>query len=398
VTAAPLLLAIAMCACYSPGIESACTIRCTAGGLCPDGFSCVGNNVCAPRGETCSDPPIDAAPDVPLDGAICWGHGVAPFLELCPTFPFPPSLTLPSTINTDTDCAERVGQGRPGATELCVFAAGRITISGTVLVRGPRPLLLLGGDAIHLEAGAVLDVASHGGVVTSPPGAPGPSCDAGNGGANFTSMAGGGGGGGSFGGPGGMGGVGSQAAGGPGGTVPPVDFLRGGCNGGSGGSVGATFEGGAGGRGGGAVYLMARTLIQIDGTINASGSGAGAAEARGGGGGGGSGGMIVLDANLVMIPQGAQVFALAGGGSSGGNATAPGNPGQDPSGVSQYAGSSMAMSVVAGTGGAGGAPSVGTDGTGATGPTGSGGGGGGGGGGVIRIWPNGVYPGIDPPL
>jgi len=386
----------ALCACYSTPNEQSCTVRCATDGACPGDFACRANNLCGAPDDLCNGRPVDAAPidsSVNDAGEICYGHGVAPFLSVCPPLTASSLLTIAAgTLSTTSGCTMTVMQQAPGSPMVCVIAARTIRISGHVTVVGDLPLLLLAREGLTIDASAVLDVAAHVGSTVIPAGSLAPGCVPGDGGTNVTGPTGGGGAGGSFGGaggPAGAGGNGAAAAGTPQAAQPAI-VLRGGCRGGSGG----TADGGKGGIGGGAVYLMAGTEISVDGTINASGSGGQLAMMRAGGGGGGSGGMIVIDAPQISISGSA--FALGGGGASGGAAMASGNPGNDPTGVMGYAAMSAPPPSPAGIGGGGGIPSNGMQGD--LGGAGSGGGGGGGGGGVIRIWPTAsVLTTVDPP-
>jgi hypothetical protein len=99
--------------------------------------------------------------------------------------------------------------------------------------------------------------------------------------------------------------------------------LRAGCRGGFGGSGGGGSTVGVGGRGGGAVYLIAGTEIQISGLVTAYGGGGGGGDEKGGGAGGGSGGMIGLDAPVVTVAASGAVAANGGGGGEGGAAMPP---------------------------------------------------------------------------
>jgi hypothetical protein len=131
---------------------------------------------------------------------------------------------------------------------------------------------------------------------------------------------GGGGAGGSFGGTGGNGGSsqsvdGALSGGIAGPAVLPPTLPRGGCDGQVGALTGPTSVVGKYGRGGGAVYLIAKGSIAIDGIINASGEGApGALGTASGAGGGGSGGMIGLDAPNIQLNS--TLFANGGGGAA----------------------------------------------------------------------------------
>jgi hypothetical protein len=84
---------------------------------------------------------------------------------------------------------------------------------------------------------------------------------------------------------------------------------------------------GVGGAGGGAVYLLAGTAININAYINASGAPGGESGLQAGGSGGGSGGMIVLFAPTIAAASGVGVIAGGGPGAAGGAADVPGQRG-----------------------------------------------------------------------
>ena len=98
-----------------------------------------------------------------------------------------------------------------------------------------------------------------------------------------------------------------------------VDLVRGGCAGQSGGAHPAGK--GLGGPGGGAVYLIA-PLIQVTGTINASGAGGGGGVGGRytGGGGGGAGGLIAFD-TTNLVASTAFIVAHGGGAVAGAHKT-----------------------------------------------------------------------------
>ena len=320
--------------------------------------------------------PADASVDVPV-GPICLGSGD---LKVCLDYTPTEAVQLSGSIATAT-CSIT---DRTHATPWCVVAGKSVTVSTTVVGRGPYPLVVFAVDTITVTTAGVIDVASHRAMTN---GAGANDCASANG--NFNSNGGGGGGGGSFGSSGGNGGTGASGTA-PGGLAEPstmvVSALRGGCAGGLGGG-GAGMDN-LGGPGGGALYLVAGAKISIAGTLNASGAGgAGGGGSRAGGGGGGSGGMIVLGAPMIDISGSA--FANGGGGGGGADNGATGMSGADPSGA-----------LVAATGGRGGGstscgvgPGCGGDGgyrdaiaaNGINDATGAGGGGGGGGTGVIRV-------------
>jgi len=87
-----------------------------------------------------------------------------------------------------------------------------------------------------------------------------------------------------------------------------------------------------GGMGGGALYLIAGAVLdlQTNTIINASGAGGDIAPSIKGGGGGGSGGFIGIDSPNLQLGGNVRIFALGGGGSTGGDQTVEGQPGHDP--------------------------------------------------------------------
>lgn len=237
----------------------------------------------------------------------------------------PPSenKALPAMIDTSTspDCLQAQPTGWTSAQPAACFIVGAtIDVPGATIVTGTRPLVLVATGAITV--GGILDVSSHIGAGTGP-GSPGAPCAAG-GSPVAGGNAGGGGAGGSFQSAGGDGGKGDddQVAGGSAGSAQ-TSFaqLRAGCPGQVGGG-----PGGVAGAGGGAVYLVSATSIQVTGSILASGAGANGANASGGSGGG-SGGMIVLHAPAI---QQGTLIANGGGGAGGGAEDAAGQPGRDP--------------------------------------------------------------------
>jgi hypothetical protein len=252
-----------------------------------------------------TDAPDDAA------GANCIGGGL---MRVCPDPPPTSQLVVerPLEINTadPTTCVTMMS----GTTEVCVIvhASIEITPAGALRAIGPRPLVLAAMSSISILG--TLDASS---VLGKPPGA---GADPASCLAIGIPAGSDGGAGGSFGGAGGAGGNGGTAA------PPPVAVteIRGGCAGGRGGSMNQTL-----GAGGGAVYLMARDRIVIDGRLNASGAGGdrGNGTISGGGAGGGAGGLIGLDA--PEITGRGMIFANGGGGGGAGSSIAPGSPGQE---------------------------------------------------------------------
>ncbi|HSK05431.1 MAG TPA: hypothetical protein VK932_29480 [Kofleriaceae bacterium] len=332
---------------------------------------------------------VDAAVDAPPSSCSGVSYGAAPYTICLPAAPILPlMLTALGTTTVDTDtCAftsgitfsgQKVAQAQAGAPMLCVIAASSVSISGVVTIRaqGSLPLALLSHGDLTLGGAALIDVSGDStGAAGNAAG-----CTVVNGGNDQDG--GGGGAGGSFQTRGGNGaavsggGAGSTAA-----QAATPTFLRGGCAGGAGGNAGSS-AGGLGGRGGGAVYLLARQRLQIDGKIDASGSGGRATtgDGRGGGGGGGSGGMIALwGGNSIAVGTGAEVWANGGGaaGGSDGDSNRGGAGGSSPDpGSSGRGGAAGASGATAGGNGA-----IGTA-TGAAGGVGADKSGGGGGGGV----------------
>ena len=271
-----------------------------------------------------------------------------------------------------------------------VLAAEAFTLeaSATLSVTGHLPLLLVSWSSLQITG--TLDASSHRGDLVGAGGdATAESC-AGGGqpGAKATTSGSGGGGGGGFQGVGGSGssGGGASAAGGGGGVRAMPAVIRGGCPGGASGDQSAsTTTHALAGRAGGAVRLVAKTEIVVDGAVLANGEGGAGAPTNSacGGGGGGSGGYIGLDAPTVTIHG--RLAANGGGGGGGGPTSGSGNSGSDGA-----AGDLAAAGGAVATGGCGQAGGQGSfqgafDGTSATGTDACGGGGGGGAAGFILV-------------
>jgi len=330
-----------------------------------------------------SDPPIiDGAP---LDGRVqpvCAGT----FVNVCVDPPQMPVTLTTQKIDTtnSTLCAAYSSQSTPDA---CVIAGKSITIptGSTVTVVGNRKLILLATDPTgSITISGTLDAAGHG--KTSGPGSTGP-CGAGAK-SPTRNKTGGGGYGGSFGGPGNNGGNGADSKGGTAAAAIVATTLLGGCPGSDGADNLIGSGGGDRGGGGGAVLLIAKTMINIDGVVNASGGGGSNGSFGGGGGGGGSGGMIVLDATDTVSMLG-KCFANGGGGGEGANGTGARDGGESKA-PDQVGSGGQGGSQLGGDGGNGGFGTTGSlpgdNGARGTQQTGDGGGGGGGGGvGVIKM-------------
>lgn len=376
------VLAVLCFGCYSPPSYQHCQLTCdpAAQNACPSGLACGGDGRCyAPASGPCDG--TDAAPPADDLAPGCFGVDVPPFVRICPSnLVESSSITLTGSLSTDT-CPN----DDPAHADLCVIAASKIEIMGTLDVHGSRPLVIVGTQTVDVLGGATVDAAGHNGdsLARSPrPNANVCTAESGLGVAGMEGAAGGAGG--VLGGAAGDGG-GASIAGAAAATFTTPTNLRGGCRGGDGGSSGVGM-GGRGGNAGGALYLLAGT-VRIAGTINASGGGGRRASSLGGGAGGGAGGMILLWGRTApAIADTALILALGGGGSTGGGDGSAGALGADPLSVAG-AGPTFVGSGI-GDGGAGGGYMTmpgqsGRDG----GQTTGGGGGGGGSIGVIKSIP-----------
>ncbi len=287
-------------------------------------------------GQDDPDAPVRAdgqpAADASFDAPPC-----APgYLNLCDVKeradPFTP--TSSATINTTTD-GRCIVKAQANGPELCIlyFAKVDIPTGVTITVTGSRALVL--ASTTTLDIAGTLDVGSRRtraerGAASNHSTcayATNPESDGGGGG---------GGAGGSFSTQGGSGGAGDMndnndqggsALGGLPGTAidEPPAVLRGGCQGQKAGNA-TNNGGGGGGASGGAVYLSARSTIDISGTVLATGAGGSGVSSRNGGGGAGSGGTIVIESQTQSALSGT-FLATGGGGGEGGGAP---NIGQDP--------------------------------------------------------------------
>jgi hypothetical protein len=261
-------------------------------------------------------------------------NGLADFLDQAGAQPLA-DFGESATINTDTEQVEVNGSPVALATfvtgsepEILVIAVGGL-VADDVTVSGARALAIVSDGDIELAGH--FSVSASG--ATGGPGAfDEPACTGqvgervdSNG---ATSLAGGGGGG--FGSSGARGGIAIaqddagedvRAEGGPGGgTTGNAQLvpLRGGCSG-SGEANGTLTAGG-----GGAVQLVSRTTIQVDGIVAASGAGG---RSTGAGSAGGSGGGILLEAPEIVITG--NVVANGGGGGASGICTNDAAAGED---------------------------------------------------------------------
>lgn len=329
---------------------------------------------------------IDAPIDAPIDALCSW----ALHFDTC-SISSPPAggvVLTPGAWTFDTDTKlfsptpatnffVATDTIQPGGAPAVLLAVETFNaqVGATLRVVGSKPLIV--GSWTTIVVDGVIDAGSKRGG-TSGAGTAMATCSPNGAGPGVASDAGGGGGGGGFRGAGGTGGIGDGAAGGtPGAARSVPSFVRAGCPGASGGLNGF----GVGGAGGGALELVARTSISINGTVTsggAGGQGGGQTGFKGGGGGGGSGGLVGIDTPALTLGSNAVLAANGAGGGGGGNGLA--QPGQDgPGGTGPAAGGSSS----ARNGGAGG------NGTTLVGETpmfsGDGGGGAGGGAGFILV-------------
>jgi hypothetical protein len=224
-------------------------------------------------------------------------------------------------------------QGQPKA---CFLVGSSVTISAKVQARGALPLVIFASESITITSS--LDAASHNASPTNMIHGPGSTnmmqqqelmCI---GTAPGTGTATAGGRGGTFrtrGGDGGKSSAGSVGGQPPDPSVDPPMVLRPGCDGGSGPTSTTNMTGGSGGYGGGAVYLVAKNKITINGVVNVSGAAGGGGRATAGGGGGGSGVMIHRHAMTNTAKGGLLMGTGGGGGGGGGQST--GSYGLEPS-------------------------------------------------------------------
>jgi hypothetical protein len=352
------LVSITLLGCYRPRLESACNVACDTDRTCPDGLSCGDDLLCHAGTTECS------LQDANSDGAggdsgspICFHPHLLPALGTSICAPSLGAVALAGTIDTDGDsrCF------RPMPSGPCILIADTVTTGGTVIVIGSVPLAVFSAGAFTV--GTTIDVASHHPPGHTGAGANGPDCTTHAGSDDV--QGGGGGAGGAFGGSGGAGGGGDSGPTGPvaGGSaiaalaVPP-STLRGGCPGSPGG-IGASVAAN-GGNGGGGIYLLSESMLEIDGTINASGGGAPDTVDTQGGGGGGAGGLIALEGSIIHLAASAAVIAVGGGGASGGaigstTSGAGGDPGTTstsgaPGGASKQDSSTGGISGAGGSG------------------------------------------------
>jgi len=287
----------------------------------------------------------------------------------CNTSPVGPAL-FPGTVRFETaDSSCREGAQADG-TPACLIVGDTVRFeeAGYLRVTGDRPIIFVAttGD---IEVDGTIDVGSRLGDSFAGIGAGALQVGPAMGEAGFA----GGGGGHAL-----AGGAGGGVGGGGGGMASGSDNL-----------VPLTGGGGGGGgllrsAGGGAVGLVAcRGAVRIGATgrILASGSGGlgglgGAGADPTGGQGGGAGGAILIDADTLIVAEGAELLARGGGGGGGGSSTGLGVPGDHGDSADEPLGGAGA--VGSGHGGQGGGDRAPDDGQqGISGADSAGGGGGG---------------------
>ena len=339
-----------------------------------------------------ADASADTTPPIPIDGCVSFSTQ----LDTCANGGGDLTLTGTNTINTDTGVftsstvtvTTNVVTTSTNGVMVRVLYVGSLTFVANAQLRavGSLPLAIVASGKISMATGALIDVSAGGaGAMTSCTGGATKGADNSGGGA--------GGGGAGYGGAGGKGGNGNSDGGGStGGNAGTATTLptgpRGGCPGASGGMGGDAA--GDGGLGGGAIYVVSATQIELlaGAGINAGGAGGGGGKkvnsqyGDAGGGGGGSGGMILLEA--PMIRSAGALSANGGGGGEG-----SGN------GMAGVAGNAASLGNARATGGSGGSSTGADGGKGGAGamvagdpaanPQAGGGGGGGGGVGFIKV-------------
>jgi len=296
-------------------------------------------------------------------------------------------VTISGAMNSDTGAIAGVRAAGPGViagiefearTGGGVFSMKSVTFTGTVVVVGARPLVIVAHDSatisglLDLRGTCVGQAAGPGGGAGGAIALAGQGGGAGAGG-GVTDLGGGGGGHGTLGAAGGnnQAGPGGGAAGGSSVGNTTISTLVGGGGGGGGGD---DTGGGLGGGGGGALQIVSNGPITISasGAINAGGCGGSGPADADAGGGGGAGGTILLEAPSVEVDG---TLAVNGGGGGGGeNGGQRGNHGATARTIAA-GGMPGSGGGAGGAGGAGGTPpAVGADATAGTSAPGGGGG------------------------
>jgi hypothetical protein len=406
--------------CYRPSIEP-CKLACSSAGTCPGDLVCTPGGMCAASmADTCSGDGgalADARPDTScgwpvitnLDPCMLGADMATDAWTVSTTWTVDTGLLTATTTGSTLpviEVAQTLAEPSLPMVALIKVRTLEVQQTGTITVRGPRPLVILVNDTATIN-GTIRVETVPATLECDTPGADAANSEHGSGGGGGggfgvndrnTAGAAGGAGAGASGQPGGLPGAGGGADASPGALA--LSPLRPGCSGGRGGS----HQGGAlydnRGRGGGAIQIAARVRISIvnigpvtSGRIEAGGGGGGPGpddDGTGislvGAGGGGSGGAILIEAPTVVL-NGARLCANGGGGGGSSDNLDSGSAGgcstQGAFGGGGYGG-------YGGEGGRGGTgPQDATPGSASIG-TSVAGGGGGGGGGVGRIRINGM--------
>lgn len=328
-----LLISLLACVagCYHPSIADG-SIFCSTDGKCPQGFMCSETDgLCYKHPPTPPSPYGTGSlgsPTLDPDGILLLDTDTGAISQQNPT-----TGEMKSVVSRATGI---FGVGQSAGPGVAIWSFTSLTIPANVVVQvtpnSRNVPVLAATETLTLDG--TIDVAKVGGA-NGAAGKPGdnPFGPNGGGGAAMVSTAGGGGGGGhaTMGDPGtGDGhGTGGQAYGT---TAPPVFFGAGG-----GGGYGLSGAPGVGGLGGGAVALLAPSIM-VSGSIFAdAGAGKDGGGGDAGGGGGGSGGTILISGDHVTIAAGANLSAVGGAGGAG--AGTGGNGGKGSTGLIQLFGS-----------------------------------------------------------
>jgi hypothetical protein len=342
------LAAVGTACSTKPNPKACCTTgpQCATVGL-DQVTPCHGLDVCGSDGE-CIAPQCTTPADCPNATDLCENQMCVAQTCLGPSGWSACFRSLPAgdvTVPTELDTSQSSPYCTPapdtwlasGQADACFFVGEHVIVSSRVVVTGPRPLVIV-ASTIDIATGGSLDAGSWTGRMIRGAGSPSDKCrSVAQEATTSAAQIGGGGAGGTFitaGGNGGDADNGAALGGGaaaPTGTTPTT--LRAGCDGGRG--AAGTTPAGVPGAGGGALYLLAGTAININGYINVSGGPGGSGVGGGSGGyhhggsGGGSGGMIVLFAPTITAAAGVAVLAAGGAGAAPGGTDTPGQRGGD---------------------------------------------------------------------
>ena len=361
-------------------------------GTCPGALTCGADKFCHATGNTdvCSTTGADAVPT----GVECFGAATELFQVCVSSGTVLDHLAITNNaLDTDTD-AQCTTVSQASGPDVCFIAVEHMLIDAPFTsVVGSRPLVVGARSTIELTAQSWLYVAQVPNACGNLDGIPDVDGGGGAAGGSFNRIA------------GGAGGASLNVLGGASNPPPTVTSVRPGCTGGSG--AGAMGANASGGLAGGAIYLIAKGAIILDGgqdfstaaRLSAYGApGVGGSLGGVGGGGGGSGGMIGLIAPTLQLGANTRVVATGGGGGGGSTTAVVGGNGGTPmiasASIPATGGTGAASDDSGGVGGTGVANALVTGGTTQTKDVGGGGGGGGAGVIVIHAVTN-LGPGIE---